>query len=80
MHLPRVSLYAQVTEKDAEYVFNFPEPVLTGLSPPILGFHDVDFNYPGGPTLFKGLNFGLVRGRARSAAAMLSHGGRHSHW
>jgi ATPase subunit of ABC transporter with duplicated ATPase domains len=54
-----------VTEKDAEYVFNFPEPVLTGLSPPILGFHDVDFNYPGGPTLFKGLNFGLVRGRRK---------------
>ncbi|WIA32674.1 hypothetical protein OEZ86_003475 [Tetradesmus obliquus] len=49
----------QVTEKDPEYVFNFPEPQLAGLSPPILGFHDVDFNYAGGPTLFRGLNFGL---------------------
>lgn len=47
-----------VTEKDPEYVFNFPDPGST-VSPPILGFHDVDFNYPGGPTLFKGLNFGL---------------------
>jgi hypothetical protein len=33
---------------------------MAGVSPPILGFHDVDFNYPGGPTLFKDLNFGLV--------------------
>jgi hypothetical protein len=65
----------QITEKDAEYVFNFPEPVLTGLSPPILGFHDVDFNYRGGPTLFKGLNFGLVRARQQGSASMTSSGG-----
>jgi ATP-binding cassette subfamily F protein 3 len=41
-------------------VFTFPDPGTAGVSPPILGFHDVDFNYPGGPTLFKNLNFGLV--------------------
>lgn len=49
----------EVTEVDAEYVFTFPDPGLGGVSPPILGFHDVSFNYPGGPTLFKNLNFGL---------------------
>lgn len=50
----------EVTEKDPEYVFTFPD---TGaaIPAPIVGFHDVDFNYPGGKTLFKGLNFGLVR-------------------
>ena len=35
----------------------FPEP--DSVSPPVLGFTDVDFGYPNGPTLFKGLNFGL---------------------
>jgi ATP-binding cassette subfamily F protein 3 len=49
----------EVTEKDPEYVFTFPEPP-PGLSAPIIGFHDVSFNYPGGPTLFRELNFGLV--------------------
>ncbi len=29
------------------------------VSPPILSFTDVDFAYPGGPTLFRDLNFGL---------------------
>ncbi|KAK9867268.1 hypothetical protein WJX84_007223 [Apatococcus fuscideae] len=44
-------------EEDPEYVFKFPEP--DPISPPILGFNDVDFNYPKGPTLFRDLNFGL---------------------
>ncbi|KAK9827792.1 hypothetical protein WJX74_002330 [Apatococcus lobatus] len=44
-------------EEDPEYVFRFPEP--DPVSPPILGFNDVDFNYPKGPTLFRDLNFGL---------------------
>lgn len=48
-------------EVDPEYIFTFPDPGTAGVSPPILGFHDVDFNYPGGPTLFKNLNFGMVR-------------------
>eukprot|EP00775_Hariotina_reticulata_P003197 gene3197-3475_t len=52
----------EVTEKDPEYVFTFPEPP-PGVAAPIIGFHDVSFNYPGGPTLFRELNFGLpVRG------------------
>jgi ATP-binding cassette subfamily F protein 3 len=48
----------ETVEKDPEYVFTFPDPG-AAINPPILGFHDVSFNYPGGPTLFQGLNFGL---------------------
>ncbi|CAD7697954.1 unnamed protein product, partial [Ostreobium quekettii] len=47
-----------VVERDAEYVFRFPNPG-GAVAPPIVSFSDVDFNYPGGPTLFSGLNFGL---------------------
>lgn len=46
-----------MVQEDPEYVFRFPEP--DPVSPPILGFNDVDFNYPKGPTLFSNLNFGL---------------------
>lgn len=48
---------SELIEEDPEYIFRFPaaEPV----SPPILGFMDVDFGYPGGPTLFRNLNFGI---------------------
>ena len=35
----------------------FPEP--SPVSPPILAFNDVSFGYPGGPTLFRNLNFGI---------------------
>ena len=41
----------------AEYQFRFPAPA--PVAPPILGFVDVSFAYPGGPTLFSDLNFGL---------------------
>ena len=41
----------------AEYQFRFPAPA--PVAPPILGFVDVSFAYPGGPTLFTDLNFGL---------------------
>lgn len=33
-------------------------PPLAAASPPILGFTDVEFAYPGGPVLFTDLNFG----------------------
>ena len=48
---------AELVEEDPDYIFKFPaaEPV----SPPILGFNDVDFGYPGGPQLFRNLNFGI---------------------
>ncbi len=35
----------------------FPDP--SPVSPPILSFNDVSFGYPGGPTLFRNLNFGI---------------------
>lgn len=43
----------KVTERDPEYVFSFPDPGAGAISPPIIGFHEVDFGYPGGRTLFK---------------------------
>jgi hypothetical protein len=61
---PRLVRATHTPEVDPEYVFSFPDPGAAGVSPPILGFHDVDFAYEGGPTLFKGLNFGLVRALA----------------
>ncbi|PNW76832.1 hypothetical protein CHLRE_11g478128v5 [Chlamydomonas reinhardtii] len=48
----------EVMEEDPEYIFSFPEPEGSA-APPIIAFNDVDFGYPGGPTLFKKLNFGL---------------------
>ena len=35
----------------------FPAP--SPVSPPILSFNDVSFGYPGGPTLFRNLDFGI---------------------
>lgn len=35
----------------------FPDP--DPVAPPILAFNDVSFGYPGGPTLFHDLNFGI---------------------
>ena len=35
----------------------FPDP--DPINPPVLGFSDVSFNYPDGPTLFHNLNFGI---------------------
>eukprot|EP00798_Chlamydomonas_sp_ICE-L_P006023 gene6023-12747_t len=58
-------------EVDPEYVFSFPDPG-AAIAPPIIGFHDVDFNYPGGPKLFKNLNFGLDLG---SRAAIVGPNG-----
>ncbi|KAL4442757.1 hypothetical protein ABPG77_006751 [Micractinium sp. CCAP 211/92] len=48
----------EVMDEDPAYIFRFPTPPDV-VSPPILGFTDVDFGYPGGPTLFHNLNFGL---------------------
>ncbi len=45
-------------EEDPEYVFKFPDPE-DQVSPPIISFNDVSFGYPGGPTLFHNLDFGL---------------------
>jgi ATP-binding cassette subfamily F protein 1 len=52
----------QLLERPKEYkVFiKFPPP--TSVSPPIIEIIDASFNYPGHPTLFKGLNFGIGMG------------------
>lgn len=47
-----------LVEDDPSYLFCFPTPP-DAVSPPILSFTDVAFGYPGGPTLFHNLNFGL---------------------
>ncbi|KAL4853778.1 ABC transporter F family member 3 [Chlorella vulgaris] len=48
----------EVVDVDPTYIFRFPTPP-DAASPPILGFTDVEFAYPGGPVLFTDLNFGL---------------------
>jgi ATP-binding cassette subfamily F protein 3 len=43
---------------DPEYCFRFPEPL--PVNPPVIGFHDVTFAYPGAPSaVFKHVNFGF---------------------
>ncbi|KAM0942093.1 putative ABC transporter, AAA+ ATPase domain, P-loop containing nucleoside triphosphate hydrolase [Dioscorea sansibarensis] len=43
---------------DPDYKFEFPTPD-DRPGPPIISFSDASFSYPGGPTLFKNLNFGI---------------------
>ncbi|XP_027343576.1 ABC transporter F family member 3 [Abrus precatorius] len=43
---------------DPDYKFEFPTPD-DRPGPPIISFSDASFGYPGGPTLFKNLNFGI---------------------
>ncbi|CAA7399078.1 unnamed protein product [Spirodela intermedia] len=43
---------------DPDYKFEFPTPD-DRPGPPIISFSDVSFGYPGGPLLFKNLNFGI---------------------
>ncbi len=43
---------------DPEYCFRFPEP--PAVTPPVLGFHDVTFSYPGAAQpVFRAVNFGF---------------------
>ncbi|XP_060810459.1 ATP-binding cassette sub-family F member 1 isoform X2 [Amyelois transitella] len=46
-------------QRPKEYIvkFSFPDP--PPLQPPILGLHDVDFNFPGQKPLFIGVDFGI---------------------
>ncbi|KDD75519.1 hypothetical protein H632_c641p1, partial [Helicosporidium sp. ATCC 50920] len=49
----------QVVEADPAYVFQFPNPTDL-VSPPVLGFTDVDFGYrKDQPPIFRDLNFGV---------------------
>ncbi|XP_078182638.1 general control non-repressible 3 [Carex rostrata] len=43
---------------DPDYKFDFPTPD-DKPGPPIISFSDASFGYPGGPILFKNLNFGI---------------------
>ncbi|KAG1359581.1 ABC transporter F family member 3 [Cocos nucifera] len=43
---------------DPDYKFEFPTPD-DRPGPPIISFSDASFGYPGGPILFKNLNFGI---------------------
>ncbi|PPD68895.1 hypothetical protein GOBAR_DD34224 [Gossypium barbadense] len=43
---------------DPDYKFEFPTPD-DRPGPPIISFSDASFGYPGGPVLFKNLNFGI---------------------
>ncbi|XP_048230002.1 ABC transporter F family member 3 isoform X2 [Ricinus communis] len=43
---------------DPDYKFEFPTPD-DRPGPPIISFSDASFGYPGGPMLFKNLNFGI---------------------
>ncbi|CAM6121308.1 unnamed protein product [Calypogeia fissa] len=43
---------------DPDYKFEFPTPEDKPTAP-IISFSDASFGYPGGPTLFKNLNFGI---------------------
>ncbi|CAA0825450.1 ABC transporter F family member 3 [Striga hermonthica] len=43
---------------DPDYKFEFPSPD-DRPGPPIISFSDASFGYPGGPALFKNLNFGI---------------------
>ncbi|CAG9460948.1 unnamed protein product [Pedinophyceae sp. YPF-701] len=47
----------EVDDDDPEYVFKFPQPdAVTGS---LLSFQNVSFNYDGGPTLFRDIDFGV---------------------
>lgn len=43
---------------DPDYKFDFPTPD-DRPGPPIISFNDASFGYPGGPILFRNLNFGI---------------------
>lgn len=49
----------QMMDRDPEYVFNFPFPDAS-ITQDAVGFTDVSFNYPGGPSLFRNLSFGIA--------------------
>ncbi|CAH0600678.1 unnamed protein product [Chrysodeixis includens] len=50
---------ATLLQRPKEYIvkFSFPDP--PPLQPPILGLHNVNFNFPGQKPLFKGVDFGI---------------------
>lgn len=55
--LDRIGFVDQIVN-DPDYKFEFPTPD-DRPGPPIISFSDASFGYPGGPLLFKNLNFGI---------------------
>merc|ERR1712018_687741 len=49
----------ELLERPKEYIVKFRFPETSQLQPPILGLHDVSFNYPTQPPLFKKVDFGI---------------------
>ena len=49
----------ELLERPKEYIVKFSFPGTSQLQPPIMGLHDVSFNYPGQPPLFKKVDFGI---------------------
>merc|ERR1719150_2075993 len=49
----------ELLERPKEYLVKFSFPETSQLQPPILGLHDVSFNYPTQPPLFKKVDFGI---------------------
>jgi len=49
----------ELLERPKEYLVKFRFPETSQLQPPIMGLHDVSFNYPGQPPLFKKVDFGI---------------------
>lgn len=50
--------FVDAVVNDPDYKFEFPTPD-DRPGPPIISFSDASFGYPGGPILFKNLNFGI---------------------
>ncbi|KAL9242944.1 hypothetical protein vseg_016899 [Gypsophila vaccaria] len=50
--------FVDAVVNDPDYKFEFPTPD-DRPGPPIISFSDASFGYPGGPLLFKNLNFGI---------------------
>ncbi|EXC14449.1 ABC transporter F family member 3 [Morus notabilis] len=50
--------YVDEVVNDPDYKFEFPTPD-DRPGPPIISFSDASFGYPGGPIMFKNLNFGI---------------------
>ena len=47
----------EALERDKAFTMRFPDP--GKLPPPVLMLQNLSFNYPGGPTLFSGVDFGV---------------------
>ena len=54
------NMQGQLLQKPKDYIVKIEFPPTTELSPPIIEVNEVNFNYPGGPQLFKDLEFAVA--------------------